>query len=155
MKRFLLAMLCALFLFGCISQPIRPATPNVPSQYVQDVGPSASAVDKMQSKNYWQSASPFSIIAWKYSDSTIELSLQNRDGAEVTLTGVFLDGSRVSSNRITFSPDQMLTVTALMPKSCGSRGEGFSIEEVRLVYEKSGVSGLEQKGLKPLVGTCS
>jgi hypothetical protein len=155
MSRIILLFAVFLLLFGCISQPIRPAQPDVRGQIAQDTASTASALSKTQSQAYWQSATPFSILAWKYTSNTVELSIVNRDSSEITLSDITLDGETLISSSVTFSPDQTLAVTGMLSSACGNSGDGFSIDNVLITYEKEGAAGLSQKGGKPIVGTCS
>ena len=150
----MLLILTSLLIFGCLSQPIRPAQPDVRGQVAQDTASTASALSQTQSKAYWGSSTPFSIIAWKYTKNTVELSLKNRDGSKVTLSSISLDGESLSSTKVTFDPGQSLTVTGLIATECDNSGDGFSIDDVTFKYEKNGISGYTQKGGKPIVGTC-
>jgi len=71
------------------------------------------------------------------------------------LSSITLDGESLSSSSVTFSAGQTLSVTGLLDDECGNSGDGFSIDNVMITYEKGGVKGLYQKGGKPLVGSCS
>jgi hypothetical protein len=142
-------------LFGCVSQPIKPTPPPVAKPYIQDVGPTSSAVSETQSKNFWSALSPFSVTGWKYSSNSFTVNLKNVDGTKITLNEINMYESLVFSTDTNFNPGETKAVTAILPSSCGSAGSRFSIDGMTLVYTKNSISGLSQKGNKPIVGTCS
>jgi hypothetical protein len=154
MRSLFIILALFILIFGCISQPIRPAAPSVPSHYAQDIGSSASAVSQTQSKNYWAASSPFAITAWKYSGTSLTLYPKNMDGAAITITQVYADGALVYSGSTTINPGESGVITATTASSCGSSGSNFEVDDIRITYTKSSASGLEQKGAKPIVGTC-
>lgn len=148
-------LLLSVLLLGCISQPIRPAQPDVANRYVSDVGPTASALSETQSRSYWSAASPFAITAWKYSGNTVQLVMKNTDSGKITLNSMYLDGALAYSSDTLFNPGESRTITGTMVSACGSPGSGFTIDDVRFAYTKGSVTGLEQKGNKPIAGKCS
>lgn len=107
------------------------------------------------SKNYWGSASPFAIKTVKVTGTSMELQMQNNDLEKLTLTGISIDGAAVLSNAsIEFTSGESDIVTATVA-DCGATGEPFTYDDVVITYSKGGITGLNEVGAKPLVGSCS
>jgi len=109
-----------------------------------------------QSKDYWAGTAPYSIKTFKASGTTLDLEVTNNDIEQLTLTEVNIDGTSVwTSNGTVFDSGETQTVSATLPATCGAVGDPFQYQNVRLTYNKGGVTGLTQVGAKPLVGKCS
>ena len=122
---------------------------------VSGVTPTSSGVSETQSRNYWAAASPLSVTGWKYSGTTLYLTLQNTDSQNITLTGVHISGSSVFSANTTFSPGESRTITASMGSTCGGSGSAFELSSISFTYDKGSITGLTQMGDKPIIGKCS
>jgi hypothetical protein len=122
---------------------------------VSGVTPVSGGVSETQSKNYWSATAPFVISGWKYSGTSLDLTMQNMDGQKVTLTDFEVDGSSVYSTNTSFTVGETKSITATMGSSCGSAGDSFELSNIQITYTKGSITGLLQKGAKPLVGTCS
>jgi len=111
-----------------------------------------------QSKDYWAGTAPFSIKTFKASGTTLDLEMTNNDIEQLSLTDVTIDGTSVWSAGNTstiFDSGETQTVSATLPATCGAVGDPFQYPNVRITYNKGGVTGLIQVGAKPLVGKCS
>jgi hypothetical protein len=109
-----------------------------------------------QSKDYWAGTAPYSIKTFKASGTTLDLEVTNNDIEQLTLTDVNIDGTSVwTSNGTVFDSGETQTISATLPATCGAVGDPFQYPNVRLTYNKGGVTGLTQVGAKPLVGKCS
>ena len=62
---------------------------------VGGVVPVSSGVSETQSRNYWTAVSPFAITGWKYSGTSLALTMQNMDAKTVTLSDLSIEGSSV------------------------------------------------------------
>jgi hypothetical protein len=123
---------------------------------VSGVTPVSGGVSETQSKNYWSAVNPLKITGWKYSGTTLDLTLESVEGKKVTLTDIEIEGSSVYSTATTYVVGESKAIANItMGSSCGNSGESFELQNVILTYTKEGVSGLKQKGDKPIVGTCS
>jgi hypothetical protein len=109
-----------------------------------------------QSKDYWAGTAPYSIKTFKASGTTLDLEMTNNDIEQLVLTDVTIDGTSVwSGNGTVFDSGETQTVSATLPATCGAVGDPFQYPNVRITYNKGGVTGLIQVGAKPLVGKCS
>lgn len=120
--------------------------------------PLSGTVTETQSKNYWAGQSPLSVTDWKYSGTTLTMTMQNRDASTVTLTTIMAGGEQVygSGNASsTFNPGETKTITSTTSSSCGASGAGFTVSNVSLTYSKGGITGNIEKGDKSIVGKCS
>jgi hypothetical protein len=141
----------------------------------QDSGPRISQKDigaavsnnseAANSRNFWAAVAPFAINGWKYKGSTLSLTLQNMDGAELSLSSVSFKGIIYSSkmihirestydSKLTLAPGEEKTITIEIGIQCNP-GDRFSLSEVSLLYTKGNISGLLEKGDKPIIGKCS
>jgi hypothetical protein len=121
---------------------------------VSGMSPLSSGVSESQSRNYWAGVSPFAISGWKYSGTTLELTLQNQEGQMVTLTGITGTNGFTYAENATFSVGEVKTVTVTGMTDCGAVGASYDISNVQIVYNKGAISGLLQKGDKDIVGKC-
>ena len=122
---------------------------------VSGVTPVSSGVSETQSKNYWTAVSPFAVTGWKYAGTSLQMTMQNMDGQKVTLSDLSMEGSSVFSTNTTFTVGETKTITATTGTPCGTAGSSFELSNVVLTYGKGSISGLIQKGDKPIVGKCS
>jgi uncharacterized protein (UPF0333 family) len=122
---------------------------------VSGVTPVSSGVSETQSRNYWTAVSPFAVTGWKYAGTTLDLTMQNQDGSKVTLTDLSIEGSSVYSTATTFTVGETKTINMTMGSDCGTAAGSFELEDVQMTYTKGSITGLIQKGDKPIVGKCS
>jgi hypothetical protein len=108
-----------------------------------------------QSKNYWGSASPFSITAFKYSGTSLEVQTANNDLEKLTITDISVDGASVFSTSTNFNSGESKVVTGTLGSACGSAGAPYTLNNVVITYTKGSITGLKEVGAKPLVGKCS
>jgi len=122
---------------------------------VSGVTPVSSGVSETQSRNYWTAVSPFAVTGWKYSGTTLDLTMQNQDGSKVILTDLTIDGSSVFTTATTFTVGETKTINMTMGSDCGTAASSFELTNVQFTYTKGSITGLIQKGDKPIVGKCS
>ena len=122
---------------------------------VSGVTPVSGGVSETQSKNYWSATAPFMISGWKYSDTSLDLTMQNMDGQKVTLTDFEIDGVSYFSTNTSFTVGETKSITATSLPACGSAGTSFELANVQITYSKGSIDGLLQKGAKSISGTCS
>ncbi len=106
-----------------------------------------------QSMQAWGTAAPFAITSWQQSGTTLLLQVQNNDVNQLTLTGISMDGASVFATNTTFASgqSQVVTVTAA---ACTS-GSPFTHQNVLITYNKAGIAGESETGIRPIIGTCS
>jgi hypothetical protein len=158
MKRLLLAIFCSFVLFGCLSSErlvVSQTTTTNTNTAANAITGAGSGDDGADCRAYWSAASPIAITAWKYSDNSLDLMLQNKDSQKVTLTDVQINHESVFSTKTTLNPNEAKTITIIMSTSCGNTGDSFELREITLAYDQGSMSGFTQKGTKPIVGTCS
>lgn len=161
MKRLLFVIFCSLLLLGCVGSERLALSQALGAQ----TGAAANAItgttdpetrnSELFSKSYWSSTAPFAIVAWKYNKNSLELMIQNKDAQKITLTEIKSQNRSIFSSNALFNPTEAKTITITMDSQCGSSGSSFSIEDIELTYTKGPISGLVQKGVKPIAGTCS
>jgi hypothetical protein len=122
---------------------------------VSGVTPISSGVSETQSKNYWSAQSPLKISGWKYASTSLDLTFENMDGQKITMTDLSIDGSSVFSTNTSWAVGESKTITATMGSSCGATAESFELSDVQITYTKGSITGLIQRGDKPIVGKCS
>jgi hypothetical protein len=121
---------------------------------VSGMSPLSSGVSESQSRNYWAGVSPFAITAWKYSGTELDITLQNQEGQQVTLTGITGANSLTYAQNTTFAVGEVKTIAITGMTDCGASGASFDIANVQIVYNKGSINGLLQKGDKDIVGKC-
>ena len=122
---------------------------------VSGVTPISSGVSETQSRNYWTAASPLSVTGWKYMGTTLDLTMQNMDGQKVTLSDVDIGGEGSIASNVSFSVGETKNVVVTMTTTCGTAASSFDLSTVQFTYGKGSITGLIQKGDKPIVGKCS
>jgi len=108
-----------------------------------------------QSKNYWAGASPFAIKTFKASGTDMQLELTNNELERLTVTAITIDGASVFSTSTIFDSGESQVLNATLAATCGTVGDPFQYENVRITYAKGDITGMTQMGVKPLVGKCS
>ena len=122
---------------------------------VGGMSPVSTGVSESQSKNYWLSVAPVSISGWKYSGTSLELTLQNMGGQKVTITSIDIAGvSPAYNGNASLAVGETKTVTATGLPSC-TTGSSFELQNISIKYGMGTVTGLLQKGDKAMVGKCS
>jgi uncharacterized protein (UPF0333 family) len=122
---------------------------------VSGVTPVSSGVSETQSRNYWTAVSPMAVTGWKYAGTALDLTMQNMDGSKVTLTDISIGGSSVYSTATQFTVGETKTISNITMADCGAAASSFELENVQFTYTKGSITGLIQKGDKPIVGKCS
>ena len=107
------------------------------------------------SKNYWGSTSPFAIVNFKSSGSTLTLEVVNNGLSQDTLNTISIDGVAVYSNATVFNSGQDIVLSMPVTPVCTGTGAPFTYNNVVFNYNQGSVTGLAETGAKPLVGTCS
>jgi hypothetical protein len=81
------------------------------------------------------------------------MTLQNMEGRQIIVNGVFVEGASVFTTNTSLSIGETKTLAMTLGNDCGT-GD-FELGNITFTYSKSGVSGHVQNGIKPLVGACS
>lgn len=120
----------------------------------------AGGVTDTQSKNYWASASPFSITSYRASGTALDLVMKNNDVDQLTLTQVSGSGITTVAPGTVFANGQERTTALVLTATCGTTGTRYQYANVTFVYTKSTASGSTQTGLTqvgqlPLTGACA
>jgi len=108
-----------------------------------------------QSEQAWGSAAPFSITILKQSGTALQMELQNNDVDQLMLTDIIMDGASVYSGNVTFASGSKKVVNATTVSACGGVGTTFTHANVIITYNKGGITGKSEVGIRPLMGTCS
>ncbi|MDO8339563.1 MAG: hypothetical protein Q7T16_02800 [Candidatus Burarchaeum sp.] len=106
-----------------------------------------------QSATYWAGSSPFSITAMKVAASGSQLTLANRLSDKVVLTDISWGGGSVYATATNFTGGQEKTVS--VTATCGVSGETQQYDNVTFTYNQGSISGIKQRGDKPLIVKCS
>ena len=117
----------------------------------------SGGITEQQSRAYWQSTAPFSIVEYKFDAllATAQLEVQNISANKLTLTDVKIDGvnETLSGSGISFNAGERKLVSLTATQTCGAAGEGFDYT-VSFTYDSKNVTGLVQLGDKGLIGKC-
>ena len=120
----------------------------------------SGGITEQQSRAYWQSTAPFTIVEYKFDagEETASLEVQNVSANKLTLTGIEFEGvtGTVSSTSFNAGERKLVSVTGLADTTCelGTSGEGFDYAII-MTYNSKNVTGLTQIGDKSLIGKCS
>jgi len=114
----------------------------------------SGGITEQQSRAYWQSTSPFSIVEHKFSGTTADLEIQNISANKLTLTEMKIEGTNGLTADVSFNAGERKLVQLTGLAACGSTGTGFDYT-VSFVYNSNKVTGLTQIGDKGLIGKCS
>lgn len=112
-----------------------------------------AGISESQSRSYWSVASPFSISAQKYSNTLLQMDMQNALSETVTITSIQIEGTVYTVSE-TFRIGEERIVDVTLGSSCGSLGDPYSLEDIVINYQRGGTTA-SQTGSMPLVGTCS
>jgi hypothetical protein len=114
----------------------------------------SGGLTEQQSRAYWQSTAPFTIVEFKMAGTTADLEVQNVSANKLTLTEIKFEGvtGTVSSTEFNAGERKLVSVTGL--SACGATGTGFDYN-VMITYNSKNVTGLKQIGDKSLIGKCS
>ncbi len=107
-----------------------------------------------QSMQAWGTAAPLAITSWQQHTTALQLQVQNNDVNQLTLTGISMDGASVYSTNTTFASGQSQVVTVTVAAACTS-GSPFTHQNVIITYNKGGIAGETETGIRPIIGTCS
>ncbi|MCX8205709.1 MAG: hypothetical protein N3H30_00580 [Candidatus Micrarchaeota archaeon] len=112
-----------------------------------------------QSRSYWNGAQPFSVIEYKSSSTTgnLTLTLRNERSEKLTITGISVDGTALNlSSNISIKGGEEQTIEVALPAAsqCDTAGDMFEYD-LQFVYNTKTISGIVQTGARPLIGKCS
>ncbi len=107
---------------------------------------------EQQSKAYWKSATPMSILDFKISGTGVTLDMQNGGSDKISVENVTFGGTSLSVTSTSFNPGERKTVTGTLGTTCAS-GSAFTYD-VTIGYNTTKITGNRQMGDKPLIGKC-
>ncbi|MBU2100846.1 class III signal peptide-containing protein [Candidatus Micrarchaeota archaeon] len=122
----------------------------------------SGGITEQQSRVYWQSTAPFTIVEYKFDAGlgTASLEVQNVSANKLELTGVDFEGiaGTVTGQPISFNAGErkLVSVTGLTGTTCetSAAGTGFDYTTI-ITYDSKNVTGLKQIGDKSLIGKCN
>ncbi|MFN3910145.1 MAG: hypothetical protein ACK4J0_02855 [Candidatus Anstonellaceae archaeon] len=115
---------------------------------------STATAMETESKTYWSSTRPFSIVEWVQSNSTLYLNIKNIETKRVILKQVVVGNLTYDLGAgWTFGPNSQKTISISGLTSCSQTYDYFSYP-ITFYYDTLDISNLSQKGLKPLAGRC-
>jgi len=114
----------------------------------------SGGITEQQSKAYWQSTSPFTMLEYKFSGTTADLEVQNVSANKLTLTAVEFEGEGTLASNVSFNAGERKLVQITGLTACGAVGAGFD-KNVMFTYNSKNVTALVQIGDKGLIGKCS
>ncbi|MFA6329366.1 MAG: hypothetical protein WCX64_01620, partial [Candidatus Micrarchaeia archaeon] len=124
------------------------------------------ATKEQQSKAYWTSASPFSVVTSKLTGSNISLRIRNQ-GAEKLMLSSIEFGDESNGTIAVFSPNQVmnageeadftnLAFTVSNPcAGTGKVGTPYEFSNLSFLYSQGLISDMRQVGAERFVGFCS
>ncbi len=105
-----------------------------------------------QSKTYWSSVQPLSLIEWKVgAGSSGSLVFQNQTANAITLETVTWDTNTVTVSQ-SIGPGSKYTVTSSSIR-CSPAGQPFS-RNMAYNYSTTNLSDIDFNGSSPVVGNC-
>lgn len=119
-------------------------------------------VKERQSRLYWESSAPFSIINYKSEDNTLSFEIKNNDPQALTITGFYIDeqkytiydvrtnGETIVTNNVTIPPGRTVMFDGIGTGECENR---FTYT-MDIEYAKSSLEEIRQVGEEPLRGSC-
>ncbi len=107
-----------------------------------------------QSRSYWNGAQPFSILEYKVSGTSVQLTILNTRSEKLTLTNVTLGGENLGISSTNFNGGETKTINGTLTTACGSAGTLFEYDVV-MTYNTKSISSIVMTGAKPLIGKCS
>ncbi|PIN99095.1 MAG: hypothetical protein COT90_01045 [Candidatus Diapherotrites archaeon CG10_big_fil_rev_8_21_14_0_10_31_34] len=115
----------------------------------------SGGITEQQSRAYWQSTAPFSIVEYKFDAgaTTAQLEIQNISANKLILTDVKIDGVTDNITDVAFNAGERKLVSLTATQTCGTAGAGFDYN-VSFTYNSKNVTGLVQMGDKGLIGKC-
>lgn len=107
-----------------------------------------------ESKMYWSSSRPLSIIEWVQSNSTLYLNLKNVEVKRVILKRIVVGNQTFDlGTGYTFGPGSQKTISLSGLTPCSPNYDYFSYD-LSFYYDTSDIPNLFQKGQKPVAGKC-
>ena len=114
----------------------------------------AGSTKETQARTYWNQAAPFTIKEYRYSGTSLNLTMENMGSDKLTVTGVTVNGTAGTLVSTSFNggQTQLLNITGSIP-SC-TAGSQFEYD-LNITYNSKYQNGFTQVGAKPIVGTCN
>lgn len=110
---------------------------------------------RQQSENYWQGASPFSIVTIKVQGDNVDMEVKNQRTQRLNLTAIYFDGESLGVGSHYFAPGETKLLTGDLDNFSCTMGQPYEFTNVTIRYNQGRVSGITQTGDKPLLGKCS
>lgn len=110
---------------------------------------------EQQSRNYWESATPFSIVNIKVSGNSVQMDVKNGFSQRLDLTNITFDGADIGAGPRIFGAGQTITLAGTIPAFNCASSQYYEFTQVVFAYRQGPVAGLTQTGDKPLIGKCS
>ena len=116
-------------------------------------------ISEDQSKIYWKSITPVSIIDYQVSSGTglAQLDLQNTLNEDISITSLAFDGNALTGlTNSNLTAGQRKTVSGTVPIGVRCSGPGVRYtHKVVITYNTNSLVGKQEQGDKELVGKCS
>jgi len=107
-----------------------------------------------QTKMYWSSVRPLSIIEWIQTNNTLYIKLKNNEQKRIILRSITASNVTASfGTGWTFGPGNEKTVTVSGLPPCSANYDYFSYD-IYITYDTPDISNITFKGTKPLAGSC-
>ena len=110
-----------------------------------------TTITETQSRAYWQTAYPFSIVEYKAVGNTLTLTLLNQEPRRLMIQSIGINNETRYGISTQFIYRQLRTIQIDTGEACNGR---FSYD-IRITYDQNQIHGLRQTGEVPLVGPCS
>lgn len=110
---------------------------------------------EQQSRSYWNSATPFSIISIKISENNVQMYVKNQLSQPVNLTRITFDGDDLGIQSQIFAPSQAIVINGTTHIFTCVPNQGYKITKIIFNYNQGSVTGLTQTGDKSLIMKCS
>jgi len=110
-----------------------------------------TGISQGQSKAYWGSVQPLSLIDWVVSTTTGSLVLQNNTSGTITMVRVVWNGTTITDTSV-LAPGGKATITSANI-TCPTAGQPFS-RTLSYRYSTTNLSNIDFNGSMPVVGNC-
>ncbi|VVB66419.1 Class III signal peptide [Candidatus Gugararchaeum adminiculabundum] len=116
-------------------------------------------ISEDQSKIYWKSITPISIIDYTIASGTglAQVDMQNTLNEDVSITSISFDGNALTGlTNANLTAGQRKTISGTIPSGvrCTGPGTQFSYRVV-ITYNTKNLLGKQEQGDKELVGKCT
>ena len=117
---------------------------------------SGSGIPETQAKATWKSGTPFAIIDWGHSGTTLTVILQNNSGETAGFNDMNLTATDQNTTSVQVAPGGTITKTFVVSGACATAGTKYSYPKsgISINYNSANINNKTQTAYADIIGTC-